>query len=906
MISTLLPMLIWSVALWFNDIYPFGDRTLIIYDFSDQYLPFLHEFGYRIRGGGSLLWSWSAAGGHDYLFHIAYYMASPLNLIASLFPSHMLASVLTFFIVLKAGLTGLFTAMYLRYITKTNDFLTSGFATIFALCGFALGYYHNIMWMDVVTITPLVLLGVHRLVRENKVNLYIISLALAIILNFHIAFMVCIFVAFYFIILCLKRTFKESARPLITITVCTIIAIGLTAFLTLPTFTALQNLYRQDSSSFPESFTWLNDFSHVLGNFTAFNPPDVFVHAGGGGAMLFSGMLSLMLLPIFLISRNASWKEKLGYVLLLVLLVVSTNANVLSFAWHGFTNTVGFPARFSFLVSLLLIIMAFKAYSELFETPNNLRIKTTGLTSVMILVPMALSTMLFIWYAFIDENFNNNRVLYNVIIVIVYLILFAIKFSLITIPTHSAFTLKHHLRYIKIQRKLKNTHLKPHKFCVRHTANSNTNHNSNKVKTTISFVKTILLLTIVAELTFTTITSIGVVRSTRRTTWLYYEIDELLATREIEEHDFFRTEFTRRLTWNDGLRHASGDINTISFFSSSMDGYTGRALRGFGLPTNLNRNTYHYIETSPLTNAFLGVRYLIERNNNPIGEGHFWSRGEHSGAAVILRNNYPLPLGFMVRPETKDWSGVQDWSFFEPQNLFTTQNDLFRKSTGLDGDLFEVLQLKQSEVNQDYNATSEFEFVVPYNSDLFFTTNITQYTDIFVDRIPTRNIPSNLRSINHVGSFEEGQVVRFSYYNDVPQGATIWIGVIDRDLFTQGWHIWSSQTLNLTEFRDTRIRGNITVQTDGILYTSIPNAGGNWRVFVNGEPREVTLIGETMTGVYLEEGEHQIEFRYINSSFIIGFSVSVISFIVMIAVQLKTWNRRKKHPRKFFAHFQFN
>ena len=65
---------------------PFGDSSMLYSDAYHQYYPFFLAFRRAILSGQSLLYSWDVGLGMDYLGLIAYYLASPLNLISILVP----------------------------------------------------------------------------------------------------------------------------------------------------------------------------------------------------------------------------------------------------------------------------------------------------------------------------------------------------------------------------------------------------------------------------------------------------------------------------------------------------------------------------------------------------------------------------------------------------------------------------------------------------------------------------------------------------------------------------------------------------------------------------------------------------------------------------------------------------
>ena len=75
--------------------------------------------------------------------------------------------------------------------------MTVGFSTLYALCAYAVVMQHNTMWIDNLIYLPLILLGVENIIKNGKYKMFIITLSLAIMSNFYIGYMTCIFVALY-------------------------------------------------------------------------------------------------------------------------------------------------------------------------------------------------------------------------------------------------------------------------------------------------------------------------------------------------------------------------------------------------------------------------------------------------------------------------------------------------------------------------------------------------------------------------------------------------------------------------------------------------------------------------------------------------------------------------------------
>jgi uncharacterized membrane protein YfhO len=106
----------------------------------------------------------------------------------------------------------------------------------------------------------------------------------------------------------------------------------------------------------------------------------------------------------------------------------------------------------------------------------------------------------------------------------------------------------------------------------------------------------------------------------------------------------------------------------------------------------------------------------------------------------------------------------------------------------------------------------------------------------------------------------------------------------------------SQSTLQVTKFDDTLIQGTIDCKEDVLMYTSIPQNGNNWHVYVDGKEAPITLIGNAMIGVQLTQGSHNIEFRYVNNAFNYGMIISISCAVIFsgICVYCGIRKRRKK------------
>jgi len=820
-LSFFLPFAILGTAFALHKVFPFGNRQIIIYDFYHQYYPFLSSLWHKIRDGTLSTWSWTAGAGHDYAALFSYYMASPLNFLALLLPHAWLRETLTFILLLKIGCAGLFTAMFLRNTFKQQNlpdsksgFALPVFSSLYALCAWVLGYYMNIIWLDSFALLPLVMTGFIALMREGRWRLYIGALALAVLTNFYIGFFICVFtaIAFLFYGIIHKFNLRDFLHKLCLIAACSALALGMTAMLTIPAWSALQNTYSSETA-IPAQITLYRNFFSVLGNFIAFTPPTVI----NGLPNLYCGMISVLLAGLFFVSPKISRREKITLGGIVVFLVLSCNINALDYIMHGFHYPNDLPARFSFLISILLVVMAYRAFLVI-ETVDKRNFPVIVICAVFFLVSAVFGTQ------------EKSAVIASAVLCVFYLILLLI-------------------------------------FSGIKTAKAQTS------------VKTAFFVLILIELSVTAFIGVKTAGTSSRNEYpdRYVQIHSLLDQRRQSAKDFYRTEIDGLRSFNESSLFNN---NGISFYASTADASVTRFIAGLGLPNFIRNSRYWYNETSPLTNAFLNMRYFISRRGDPADGSVYWETISNAGDSELLENRYYLPLSFMVNEEIAGYA-------HHDSNPFLSQNDLFCKTTGIDSNLFAIWDISSLAERDKERGRTTWDIETPVDGPLYAFCSLpggSELMDISVNGSLVRRLPMSdvAPYIFTAGCFSQGDIVSLSLKSG---NATIYLGFLNKPLFEQGYTILADEPLNLTHFSETKVRGTVTALQDGILYTSIP--GRNWQVYVDGVKSELLLIDNAMAAVRLSKGTHEVEFRYLNKSFVAGVVVSIVSVVIFIILILR-------------------
>ncbi len=872
---------------------PFGNYSMLYSDMYHQYYPFFVAFRKALLEGEGLLYTWSVGLGMDYLGLIAYYLASPLNLLSVLVPEGWLLEYFSLLVPIKLGLAGLFFAIFLKKIFGKEDISIAVFGGFYGLCAWALGFQWNIMWLDTFALLPLVALGTVALLQEKKWLLYTVTLFFSVCANYYIGFFTCIFVFLLFFVyqICRWGGWRKFFRDLCRIALFSVLAIGMTAFLELPAFAALQTT-QSSVNKFPSGFrlniasehTWkglLDAMRQVAGNMGGAIEPNF----KEGLPNVYCGIFSVYLMFLYLLAKDVKLRDKVCAVGLLVFFNVSFIIRQLDYIWHGFHFTNMIPYRFSFLYSFVVLYMAYRAWL-LRRKFRNWQLLTAGVLAAGLLacandlkstVPLEVLGM---------ELDVPLYLAYNLVFLLMYLL--SMIYGSIS-PAAAEDADEWELERIRRERNLQR---RRGKFLVM----------------TIMGVELIANL-VCFGLYFTGTSVTNYPKGTEYTASVIRYMHE----RE-EDNLFFRAETTHSQTLNDG---ALNGYNGISAFTSSANVKTTLFMQALGYGAKNTYNRYLFEESSPVSNLFLGLKYMIDRDGKD-KTGTFFREVNHFGETTLLENQAYLPLGFLVQQE------LAELTFDTSANAFTFQNSLFSAATGVEGDVWhripgENLTIAGNGVSITESNGSGYCRYSGAESDSNVTYTYLADRDGFLCihlNLPKRN--SFYVSVNGAELYKEsislpqmlavrdvqaGDIIdiRIVCKNGEESTMTVGAAILDHDRFWQGYDVLNASTWQLTDFESTYVEGTVDCNRDGLMYTSIPQ-NGNWVAEVDGEPAEIKLVGDCMAAVELTVGMHTVSFTYRNEAFSLGWKISLgCAAVLLVLLQISykpNWGTFPGKPKR--------
>ena len=856
LLAFLFPALTVLAAFAVTGCYPFGDRTILTVDLYHQYCPFLVAFRDKVLSGESLFYSWNDGLGQEYYAAYANYAASPLNIFSLFFTAKTMPVFIEFVTCFRAGLASLFMLLFLSSNDNRRiDNITVVFSSSYALCGWFISFFWNIMWCDAVVLLPLIALGLKRLLADRKVGLYIVTLAIAIASNYYAGYFICLFMvifapAYYFCLFSGEKPkgdpgrlcFKTFIGAAFRFAFSSILAAGASAALTIPTYLILKNC-SATGDQLKVDYGLQNDLFDFFGRLMVAANPNI----RDGMANVYSGIVIVLLLPLFFLlpkRTGIKLKHKIVFGVLLAVMYLSLTNRTLNFIWHGMHFPNQIPYRESFIMSFLLVFIGFLTIR---------RIRSLGVKYV---TGAVLSSAAFL---ILYEKFGSGNEGYLQIgVTLLFLII---------------------------------------QGAALHTV-SNIN-----VKKSEFFLETLLTVTMMVEMFAASLITIGLVcKHEGFTSYAPYgrNHEEVHAYVEQAEGSEGHMNFERSELYPNNVCDLQSlyNVKGLSIFSSTARESFVKYMRNFGFHNN-NINGLRNAGLTRVTATLLNVRNLVEIDKTQAVPALF--EQEYKGKVISSwANKDALSVGFMTDPAVIDYAPDYD----NDLNVFSKTND-WVKSMGADdvykpvtliaGDTSGLMTVDRESSAMAFTSSSnvqnnEYSFNVTVKdadigSDIYLYANSKKGGNVTItcgDK--TRKFEIRSFQIITCGVFDGTPIDVYVKYSESPSSnITLYGYQLDRAGYDRMLEKFSDEQLFVSEYDTTSLSGHIDVKEDGLLFLSIPYAEG-WSAVVDGENAEITPIQDALMGIRLKAGSHDISLKYTPAGFKAGLIISIVSVIAIALI----------------------
>lgn len=355
--SFLIPVILMGAYFAYRQMAPFGPSSLLTVDLGQQYVDFFAYFrNIILHHPSALFYSFSKGLGGEMLGTNAYYLFSPLNLILLFFPGKWLTSGIMVLTLVRYGLAGLTFAWLLLRTRLQNGFRIWAFSTAYALNGWMIANQLNMIWLDALIILPLIIWGLLKLIHDGRPGTYIAWLAVMMIDNYYMAWMICLFTIL--VVLWQLPTLADwriRLRATERYLASSVASAGIAAITLLPTFYALttsKGTYTETAISSKLEYQPFKMLGKLVPGSFDFN------QMPSGQPNIYIGMLLMIGAGLYFFNSRVKWSQRLVAGLVTIFFILSFCYEPLDLLWHAGQFPVWYPYRFSFIFAFWCILLA--------------------------------------------------------------------------------------------------------------------------------------------------------------------------------------------------------------------------------------------------------------------------------------------------------------------------------------------------------------------------------------------------------------------------------------------------------------------------------------------------------------------------------------------------------------------
>lgn len=803
-----------------------GGENYLLADMASQYNSLYNYIHDVLVGNESIFYSFSKGLGGNMASTFGYYLASPLNILYMITPK-VNTPFMTFIILLiKFGLCSLFMNMFLNYKYKPR-FTNLIFALSYALMGFTTVYYFNNMWFDVIYMTPLVMLGINKLIEGNN-TFYIITLSLAIMFNFYMAYMLCIFCVIYFLyeLFCKYkiREFKEYKGIIGGFIISSIVSGLIASIILIPSVINLSRVMRFELDKTLLKLNFEQIYKTFLGN--VFSKTYIGTHnttsvLGRNRPVIYVSLFSFLLMFLHIFNKKIKRREKILGISIIIFFVCCLTIPHLQLLFQAFSFPNGYISRFSYLFIFFVIYLATKCFY------NNDLIKIRYFILLGVLYLFISYKVSKIYLVFLTKS----DIILSCVFVFVYLVLYYI--------------------YTRINKKI--------------------------ILGIIIFVMVIIELTINYIDTLVTVKTLKVVNS--------YSMFYTEACHNLNSIDdkFYRMDGNYFYSYLDSHTCQTHGITTAL---STNDGDLYRFFHKNG--GSLTYTTLIYdLNKLPIFDALFGISYINSKDELQdtmykyhskfvITKYNSFKKIYEKKNIYLYKNPYALSLGYIIDDNYKKYKLNSKANSFENINTFV------KTISGINDDILKPYDKK-------YKGRGEYEFNIDNSAkNLYLTVNYdvsinwNVYETVYInDEYVTSLDSENIGTVKLDNKYSN-QVINLRLDKNLEKAkdkADLYY--FDEQVFNQVINKLKKNQLKNVKVNKNKVTANINAKRDSELFLSIPYDKG-WRAYVDGKKVKIDKIQGDFCGIKLSKGNHNIKLVYYSEGLLIGFLFSSASIIGLI------------------------
>lgn len=858
-----------------REIAPFGEKSVLCMDLWGQYFP-MYVNNINASSLSELLHSWNGALGYNNWAQSAYYCNSIFILLMKFVPAAKMVKALDLFCLAKCALSAMTCLGMLRYKTKSQSPALIGGAVCYSLCSYMMAFMSQFMWTDALIYTPLIVIGIEKLIHERKPLLYVIALAVTMICSFYIGFAVCIFSLLYFITkvpLCIRLTKDEDTGKhhiagvrnffpaCLRFGVYSLIAGALAAFVVIPVYLGITNTLAVEAQP-PTKLEWYGNFTQVL----QYALPSQGFFQEYVGVNIYCGILVFLAVPLYFTNKMIRIPERIFSAFMLVFLVASMNCNILNYVWHGFHFPNQLPGRWVFLFSLYVILLSCQGLANY-----------KGLTIIRTILGSGAGIALLR----ITIKGKGTTTPYNAIPKYAWPIVIA-SASLIVVGSIIAFIIR---------------------------------KKSDKAKNILWHICTAAVACMMVFDIGRNLITIADYEGNRG----FQASDEVTYSEQLVRHirngkrinssstDFYRVEANGGFTFNPSM---IDNCKGLGYYSSTMNGSVFSFLRYMGNRVYADKVSSVYNISSPVQNSIFGLKYIVDYQGDIIFRvpGTVMHEQAIETDPAIYENTTAFPIAFAVSDDILNYHIDDQGRGLENQNRFLTAlcGQEARPYVKVEPDSVDPVTVRldySNDLNTQYYYLNDgeteprilYEFTAP-QTGLYFLNHNFRAGSIHVTAFNLdRTVDVGNGAFAYCGNVEAGGKIQVEF-----SAKDIVMGCHGLDLYYIDEQLWDKQSkqfkaggIDVTEASGTKIKGTVELSQPSLMLMTTAQDGG-WSVYCDGNKLETSKGADLFPCFNVPEGKHELVMKYRVPGLGIGLLITMAGLAFLLLSLFLTSKFRKK------------
>ena len=884
-------------------------RKLYIYtdtgcDTLNQYWPIYQNFIGKIKSGEFPLWSFNMGIGTSAL-SVSTLLFDPFNVILIFVKISSIPYALAYIAVLKIILSGLFFYLLLTQIVSSKFSAIIG-SILYGFSGYMIVWGQHYFFATALVLFSLSLLAYELWLKGEKRFLFPISIGLTAIFSMYFLYMYSIFLAIYafFRYLSMQEfNFKDFFKFVFSALRYYILGIGLSAMISIPQFFVLLNSPRVSNStnkiplfSFDTLGYYVTCVFRFLSN-DSLGSGNNFIGVTNyyEAPTLYCGILSVLLLPqIFKFLKLKNRKIVLS---LLLLLTVFLSFPFFSSMFNAFKDVT---YRWTFVITIFLIIMATISLSSI-DKDRNIDGKLLTRTYFSIVFVVLAAT----YIGHVNLDWHKIQI-YNILSSSKWILIFLTIYTIL-LPM---------MKYKKVKK----------------------------------IIKAFLILFVCIEVGMTSYSTVNrssaIDSSYLKTSSGYYDnTNEVIKYLNSKDKDFYRIDKDYfSVSFNDSLiqeykgLYGYDSVNQPSYvnFIKEMD------LRTYSKSLN-------YVMADGLKiKDLLGVKYYLTKDS---GKSNFLNTSNNNfiksfGDINLYEKQNYLPLGFTynkyIKKQDFDKIPIEQKDDMLLKAVVIENNSSSTKAL-IDYNVLNIpvsslksIKLKENDI-QAYNIKiksgvlwDNLKFDVVKNAPYFVINLNTKESEVSGIKVEMNmkseldtdgqllwaNGTKNFSVINTKKFIIKKGTNKYTLYinNSNINALRLDVGTSKTSYeindFIVHYKVLTDyksdldklkvNTLKIDNYSDNYINGKVTVDSDKLLFLSIPYDKG-WQVYIDGKKGNLEKVNIGFCGLMLKQGTHTVKLRYLPYGFKSGIFITCISIIILLFLLKNNKNmnsNKKKKNRK--------